>query len=238
LQQIAVWHAFNGAIAVLDGNGSGWADLHLSVEYRIASARLRIPARLPLDYKLEFPDELTKFSLALAASLAFESWDSATRLGNRMQGAVRDGALGSWKHLPLATFVLALWARANNLEVLAPDGLLAPLGPYGPLLDSTASREEVRRAVAAACDYHLEETTLRDAELHSGAFAAGPYDVWPVEVQAWWTVSRRMGAEPTMVDHPLLQTKLGAGPPVLAREGARDDLLNAVLSAEGVHPNW
>jgi hypothetical protein len=235
----AIWHAFVGAARILDGEEAGWGHLASALEYHHASLRVsNVPAPLG---GVSAPDALRKQDeavLTLCHALAFERPWIADWLGALLERSLANSAFGSWLEKPFPVFALALWAKSHQRRILAPEGRVADVAVYAPLLDETSSDEAWKNAVAAACDYHLEETKSDDRELRSGSFASGPYDIWPVEILSWQRWVRSIGREPPQVDHPLLKTPLAVLPRPEALRSEPDELLDQVQLAAEKQQQW
>jgi hypothetical protein len=200
LDYLATWHAQHGALAILEGRIEGWANIDLALHYQWWTVRIHKDTTL-----------VNKLALILAHAIVFEEDSLAEWVAELLIRSLEGTTPKLWKYATFGTFLLKLWAMHRGLpdiDVARPD--MAALGVYQRVLDTWSNPVELRSALGAACDYHLEQSwTARGFP----PFVYGPYQMFPVDILAIARVRRDLGLEMPKVDHPLLATPLATPPP-------------------------
>jgi hypothetical protein len=217
LFSLSAWYAQNGALAVLNGDVAGWANLDRVLHYRWWNARIDTGGTL-----------VSNAALTLAHAITFEEWSKAAWLAERMLASIDDLAFLTWECSSFGVFLLKLWARHQGRADLNLDRpKVAKLGVYQRVFDAWSDDAQLAGAVADMCDYHLKES------FHSEGFPQftdPPYDLFPVDYLALSIVRRELGLATPRPDHPLLATPLAAPPPPESRPRMGEDpLLEMVL---------
>jgi hypothetical protein len=193
---------------VLQGHDAGWEKIerfaYLAVIECIAN-----------------PFALDPFGIAVPA--AYMVYLEEQALAKRyLELAAADKQRGLRPTSVAGNFVATLAERARGEK----GGPKRPMGVYEGIFESWSKPKELAKAVAAACEHHLEGIGQGD---NIGEFERIP--LVPVEIAALRPVRAKEGLELPDVDHPLLQTPLAKIPSKRTYDRAKDERLERFLEA-------
>ena len=222
---MSVWYGRQGTLSILDGRPEGWADLDRALHYTSWNARLNPKTTLA-----------STVAALLANAVLFDHDELAEALAARLTADLDEQALLGWALSPFAAFMVKLWGIGRGADVDVSRPKVAPLGVYQGVVDAfhdEAGRDEAALgpALAAACDYHLDQTQERHAHAE---FLQVPYPLFPADILVIGAVRAKLGLptpRPPHPPHPLLATPLAAVPPRAERPGMGEDpLLEKVVA--------
>jgi hypothetical protein len=218
LDQQTTWDAQVGALAVLEGNDSGWALLDRVLHYRWWRYRVSIQG--------EFA---SRVALVLAHAIVFEEDGKADWLADRLICASMstEYELIGWELTSMPGLILWLWSKLRGRT--PPEGVrLARREPYERIVATWEEPPALHEAILLACDHHLDDAMMAMSGKGYPEFGTTPYDVFPVELLALSRVRSVLGLMPIAFEHPLLSTHLAAPVRATVRPHMESD---AVLEA-------
>lgn len=247
LEGLALPLSTRGAIAVLQGDPSGWSDIQKGWRYRCWLYRVRAA---------RFDDELQRQSgkkkrdkaafetlgvkmeeaaLCLATAIALGKDEVAHSCGDRLiRNFTKKDPLTEervWYGTAFEPFMVKLYARWRGLEegVLQkahPDLIAQPkdgVDAYQQVLDGWDNDETFTAALEHWCHFHAEHTLDPDM-----SYRVVPYQVFPADIVAAVRVRIELGGTPPGLRHPVWQNPLADVPRPLPRP-ERDELLDRVI---------
>lgn len=243
LSDLGLSEYYRGAVAVLEGDVSGWVNLHAGWRYEALRVRVHVG---------RFDDSLRKLGgvydddkigvgtyahgeingamLNLATAIAFGEDKFADWCGPRMvRNLVEQDPLvleRSWLFAcPFEPFMAKLYALWRGIDLDLRKCAIGDMTPYDRALDAWADEVAFAAAFLEICEFHGSHVRKEDDPFHWP-----PYTVFPGEILALVRVRRELGLSVPLVEHPLLSTPLAVVPdPVPRRE--HDELLEEVVSA-------
>jgi hypothetical protein len=109
----------------------------------------------------------------------------------------------------LTPFVIKLFAKWANIDLLPEECRFEIADEYVRLVEGlNAPPDEIRTAIAEACDFHLSRSKEHTDE-DTFEFADSVYAVYPVEILMFFRIRQALGLNNPRVDHPLLASPLG-----------------------------
>ena len=238
LKRLAMWHAVNGALALLDSTGGGWPEIHRSWLYRSLGLRIIISefqkGRVlgPSCPVKSLGNEATPTALCLMYAIIFRRELELRVFGDSLRAMIMDNEVVReefWQSHPLEPFtvqLLALW-KGEVLDVGRDLG--RSLGPYEAVFKAWAKpAADIHGAIQAACNFHCER--IEDAPNgFRPEFSNPPFDLLPAEILAIYYVRQTLGLETPVVDHPLLALPFGL--PIGTPSDVYDEFLDRTESA-------
>ncbi len=224
LNSLAAAIGTQGAIAVLEGDSTGWHMIEKAYEYRFWSCYLGVEGFLK--------GKLGTFHAVMTHCLLHSLWRAfPERVAwllhalDRSRTKPPSGMLVNWTPFNLFAFALAEWGKNSR----TPDWITSnALGLFAPVMEGLASVEMSPEVLKAVCEHHFDYSPYGKYRNDVGApFVWAPYNMMPIELFALDEVRRARGLTLPVVEHPLMETPL-AHPPRLT-ERVQDSLLTQIL---------
>jgi hypothetical protein len=224
LRDLATWHGVSGTCSVLNGDPSGWDQVHASFLYRGWSRRLVGALRENGQYAGSV--FLWEVALVLTHAIAFSEDSFADWLGSDLvtSFAARDGKYEGWKKTPFEPFAVKLYALWRNLGFALSSPDVCTLPAYEDLLIHWQEPARFLIALRGACDYHVKRSVDRGGDPE---FIWAPYDVFPVEILAIKRIRACQALPMPKIDHPIMDTPLASVPH--RRMNFHDELLDRLV---------
>ncbi len=216
LEQLSMYHAIRGLIALIDGLPDGWHHIDTAVRYRYWCIKLNSSAffkqtTLPqlgsvrqLTYHTRIPALLLCYSAVVAG---LEQWQ-AEMSETLVNMAAVPGAVDKefWQRRTFEPFVMRLFQDCKR-EPASLDVASTDYGPYASIIAHWDNASALQDALLRACDYHCQNMIDKGGEEE---FDIPPFDLYPIEILAIYRVRERLGLTTPTIDHPLLSTPLAS----------------------------
>ena len=231
LVRLATWHGNAGQVALLNGNGSGWMEIHRAWLYLALAYRIRITLfqkgrvlgqfRPVKSLETEAAGSALCLAYALAVRRDFETkyFGDAVRRMLIEKESVREAY---WTHHYTEAFSIQLLALSRRESLDVVKNLRRRLGAYQAIIDAWDHPASLVKAISDACDFHCERIE-DNSEKFTAEFRSPPFDLAPAEILAVYAVRQSLGLETPAVDHPLLE------PPFSTPVGSPDEIADSLL---------
>jgi hypothetical protein len=229
--RLATWYGTSGQVRLLDGDTSGWREIHRSWLYLSLALRIRITVfqtgRVLGEFRpvKSLETEASASALCLAYGLVvqrdFESsfFADALRVMLMEKDIVREAY---WEYHYLEAFSVQLFALLRRENINVAKDFERSLGVYQGVLDAWNQPSLLARAVSDVCDFHCGRIDDKSNKF-SAEFRSSPFDLVPAEILAIYAVRQALGLDTPRVEHPLLE------PPFNTPAGTPDEVQDALL---------
>lgn len=209
---LATWQTTVGAIAVCNGNTTGWSQVRLGFLYHTWKIRCRFALedreKDNPKYKIRNPLFADIEPHCLAQAIATGEDAFAHGLGQKLLANFQsyEGGDAFFYHVPFRPLMLRLYALWTGADIPFRDDVPDPLGRYQQLIDNWQDAQAFHQSLLDACAYHCEQC-FEDADMKHD-FGWPPYDIFPVEILAIQRIRHDLGLPVLTIRHPLLESPL------------------------------
>ncbi len=212
---LATYYGRKGAIRAIDGDKTGWEDIHRGVAYHFWSLKIRAQVFFKTAFLRAVQPVLSlqdQTSIAGCLSCYYLTSHNEARLHyaiDVLKGiATTPGAVNEryWEQRIFEPFVLRLYQKLESIDL--PDAVQQrDLGPYTRVLEHWDTSNHLADAIYGVCDYHC--SNMDDAGHDwDPEFDQPPFDLVPCEILAIYAMRQKMGLTTPRVEHPLLASPL------------------------------
>ncbi len=249
LSHLSYCMSVDGARKIVDGDPSGWIELHRAHQYEIWQFAVRFvrfdkakvrPGQQDREKRWWFSGvDLADIAYHLAYS-ALVGWDGVVKvLGDRMLTCVLERnelfvpSTWSWSD-SFPGFMVRLYAMSIG-SAFPTDHPASDCGPYQSVFTNWHDESSLVSAIAAMCDIHCRQYLVE-----VGVFSHFPKSVIAAEILALRLFRTRLGIPTPSIEHALLDSPFVDIP---LATGGPDDLLQRAMQRcveglPGVGPWW
>jgi len=193
--QVARWSEMLGGMSVVEGDPSGWSNIHKAMALRAFSARVLAFRKTPFGVA-------QSLALVLVYGLAVGDEALARSMGETICRAVREGLVSDYNQIGFEPFSLWLLSQAVGGEWAASFRAPEYGDAYAGIVKHWDDNLALGGALATALDAHIEHAIGRTGDDY--AQFPEPFDICPVEVVAVQRVRQRLSLPVPTVDHILI----------------------------------
>ncbi len=212
LGRLATWHGCAGELALIDGNLTGWEEIHRAWMYRTLALRVglgdfereRVLGQFRSRQDLEL--EARPLAFCLAYALLINDISEIAALGGALRVMLLDRDVidpSYWNYNVIEPFVYNLLILTNSDYSKSSTTEVKKLGVFQGIIDGWTSPHLLNDAIWNACEFHCQ--CIADNSDQGREFRNQPFDLVAAEILAVFSIRRRLNLPIPEVRHPLIE---------------------------------